>query len=124
MYESHLGRMDRHLSGAADGYLHRRSVLRSDISRPRKVRQLQICRASGKQQKSLIEPSAATKVRVERQTHLPASREEAWGALKQLAPERAWKELSPVLAALESIYRQEPSSGAPQGSIGWTCLLS
>ena len=88
------------------------------------MRQLQTCRASGKQKKSLIEPSAATKVRVERQTHLPASREEAWGALKQLAPEHAWKELSPVLAALESIYRQEPSSGAVQGSNGWTFLLS
>lgn len=64
-----------------------------------------MCRASGKQQKGLVEPAAATKVIVERQTHLPASREEAWGALKQLAPEHAWKQLSPVLAALESIYR-------------------
>ena len=64
-----------------------------------------VCRASVRQQKSLIEPSAATKVRVERQTHLPASREEAWGALKQLAPGDAWEELSPLLAALESIYR-------------------
>ncbi len=110
--------MDRHLARPAVGYLHRRSVLRADLSIPRRTGQLQICQASGKQQKSLIEPSAATKVRVERQTHLPASREEAWGALKQLAPEHAWKELSPVLAALESIYRQEPTSHAFQGSIG------
>ncbi len=70
-----------------------------------KPRRQCVCRASSKQQKSLIEPSAATKVRVERQTHLPASREEAWGALKQLAPGDAWEELSPLLAAMESIYR-------------------
>ena len=70
-----------------------------------KPRRQCVCRAASEQQKSLIEPSAATKVRVERQTHLPASREEAWGALKQLAPGDAWEELSPLLAAMESIYR-------------------
>lgn len=51
------------------------------------------------------EAAAATKVRVERQTHLPASREEAWGALRQLVSRQQWRELSAVFAALESIYR-------------------
>ena len=97
--------MEKTFSGALDRFVGSASVIRRCERRSRPSRQSQICRASGKQQKGLIEPAAATKVRVERQTHLPASREEAWGALKQLAPEHAWKEVSPVLAALESIYR-------------------
>ncbi len=97
--------MEHTASGTAKGQKASGLLTRSCSRRLRPSRHCQICRASGKQQKSLIEPAAATKVRVERQTHLPASREEAWGALKQLAPEHAWRELSPVLAALESIYR-------------------
>lgn len=46
-----------------------------------------------------------TKLRVERQTHLPASREEAWTALQQLLPENEWKETSAVFSSLEAIYR-------------------
>ena len=46
-----------------------------------------------------------TKLRVERQTHLPASREEAWQALQTLLPEKEWKETSAVFASLEAIYR-------------------
>ena len=46
-----------------------------------------------------------TKLRVERQTHLPASREEAWQALQSLLPKREWKETSAVFASLEAIYR-------------------
>ena len=46
-----------------------------------------------------------TKLRVERQTHLPASREEAWQALQSLLPEKEWKETSAVFAGLEAIYR-------------------
>ncbi len=97
--------MDRTVSGTVTYRVGSAIVIGQCGRRPCPSRHTQICRASGKQQKGLIEPAAATKVRVERQTHLPASREEAWGALKQLAPEHAWKELSPVLAALESIYR-------------------
>ncbi len=97
--------MERTVSGAVTCSAGSASVRRQCRRIPRPSRHSQICRASGKQQKGLVEPAAATKVRVERQTHLPASREEAWGALRQLAPEHAWKELSPVLAALESIYR-------------------
>ncbi|KAL3150907.1 hypothetical protein ABBQ32_000658 [Trebouxia sp. C0010 RCD-2024] len=48
-----------------------------------------------------------TKLRVERQTHLPASREEAWQALQTLLPEKEWKETSAVFASLEAIYRAE-----------------
>ena len=46
-----------------------------------------------------------TKLRVERQTHLPASREEAWQALQTLLPENEWKETSTVFTSLEAIYR-------------------
>ncbi len=46
-----------------------------------------------------------TKLRVERQTHLPASREEAWQALQSLLPKKEWKETSAVFASLEAIYR-------------------
>ncbi|KAL0053265.1 hypothetical protein WJX82_003487 [Trebouxia sp. C0006] len=48
-----------------------------------------------------------TKLRVERQTHLPASREEAWQALQSLLPKKEWKETSAVFASLEAIYRAE-----------------
>ena len=44
-------------------------------------------------------------LRVERQTHLPASREEAWQALQSLLPGHAWKETSAVFASLEAIYK-------------------
>ena len=47
-----------------------------------------------------------TQLRVERQTHLPASREEAWQALQSLLPQKEWKETSAVFASLEAIYRQ------------------
>ena len=46
-----------------------------------------------------------TKLRVERQTHLPASREEAWSALQQLLPDNEWKTTSAVYSSLEAIYR-------------------
>ena len=46
-----------------------------------------------------------TKLRVERQTHLPASREEAWSALQQLLPDNEWKTTSAVFSSLEAIYR-------------------
>lgn len=46
-----------------------------------------------------------TKLRVERQTHLPASREEAWQALQTLLPDKEWKETSTVFTSLEAIYR-------------------
>lgn len=46
-----------------------------------------------------------TKLRVERQTHLPASREEAWSALQQLLPGNEWKTTSAVFSSLEAIYR-------------------
>ena len=46
-----------------------------------------------------------TKLRVERQTHLPATREEAWQALQALLPENEWKETSTVFTSLEAIYR-------------------
>ena len=51
------------------------------------------------------QPAKTTRIRVERQTHLPATREEAWAALRQLVPPREWQEASGVFAALESIYR-------------------
>lgn len=57
------------------------------------------------QQSGLTEPAAVTRVRVERQTHLPASREEAWAALKQLVPGEEWQDMSAVFVALENIYR-------------------
>lgn len=47
-----------------------------------------------------------TQLRVERGTHLPASREEAWQALQSLLPQKEWKETSAVFASLEAIYRQ------------------
>lgn len=54
-----------------------------------------------------------TKLRVERQTHLPASREEAWEALQSLLPSKEWKETSAVFASLEAIYRlAEPVPGS------------
>lgn len=51
------------------------------------------------------QPAKTTRIRVERQTHLPATCEEAWAALRQLVPPREWQEASGVFAALESIYR-------------------
>jgi hypothetical protein len=51
------------------------------------------------------EQRTATRVRVERQTHLPACREEAWAVLRLLVPADNWKDISPVFAAMESIYR-------------------
>lgn len=39
--------------------------------------------------------------------HLPASRDEAWGALKHLVPKEQWDDAFSVYAALESIYRAE-----------------
>ncbi|KAK9789378.1 hypothetical protein WJX73_004782 [Symbiochloris irregularis] len=52
-------------------------------------------------------PSSQTKIRVERQVHLPASGAEVWGALRLLLPEDQWKSARPVFGALESIYRAE-----------------
>lgn len=57
------------------------------------------------QPSGLTEQARVTRVRVERQTHLPASREEAWAALKQLVPREEWEELSAVFVALETIHR-------------------
>ncbi|KAK9815609.1 hypothetical protein WJX72_006739 [[Myrmecia] bisecta] len=51
--------------------------------------------------------SGATRLRVERQSHLPAFREEAWRALRSLVPEEDWREAAAVFAALENIYRVE-----------------
>lgn len=51
------------------------------------------------------EQRTATRVRVERQTHLPVCREEAWAALRLLVTPELWDELSGVFAGLESIYR-------------------
>lgn len=59
------------------------------------------------------QPAKTTRIRVERQTHLPATREEAWAALRQLVPPREWQEASGVFAALESIYRSAQHSLAP-----------
>lgn len=53
-----------------------------------------------------------TKLRIERQTHLPASREEAWAALQELLPSDEWKAMSAVFASLESIYRYSCKPGA------------
>ena len=47
----------------------------------------------------------AMRLQVERQTHLPANRQEAWQGLKVLVPEGQWHLYSPIFAALESIYR-------------------
>ena len=47
----------------------------------------------------------AIKLQVERQTHLPASRYEAWEALRAMLPGDLWRENAQVFAALESIYR-------------------
>lgn len=47
----------------------------------------------------------AMKLQVERQTHLPASRYEAWEALRAMLPGELWKENAQVFGALESIYR-------------------
>ena len=89
-----------------DAYMASNSVLASvkwiiRPSRNRRTRSVSI-RA---QQSGLTEPAAVTRVRLERQTHLPASREEAWAALKQLVPEEEWQEMSAVFVALENIYR-------------------
>ena len=59
------------------------------------------------------QPAKTTRIRVERQMHLPATREEAWAALRQLVPPREWQEASGVFAALESIYRSAQHSLAP-----------
>ena len=82
-----------------------RHVARAERCRRARVQAAGIQGVGQNQQGNLIEPAAATKVRVERQTHLPASREEAWGALRRLVSQDDWKELSAVFAALESIYR-------------------
>lgn len=71
----------------------------------RTCRQRRACQVATAQQSGLTEPATATRVRVERQTHLPASREEAWAALKQLVPREEWQEMSAVFVALENIYR-------------------
>ena len=47
----------------------------------------------------------ATRLRVERQIHLPASRDEAWLALQSLVPEERWDESAHIFSALENIYR-------------------
>ncbi len=82
-----------------------RSIARAGRCRCARVQAAGITEVKQNQQGNLLEPAAATKVRVERQTHLPASREEAWGALRRLVSQDDWKELSAVFAALESIYR-------------------
>lgn len=48
---------------------------------------------------------SSTRLRVERQTHLPLTREEAWRSLRMLAPSQDWKNLLKVFTALESVYR-------------------
>ena len=87
----------------------RPSVLHRSTRRARHARPLTpSCSLASPQQHppgALTEAAASTKVRVERQTHLPASREEAWGALRQLVSREQWRQLSAVFAALESIYR-------------------
>lgn len=62
------------------------------------------------------QPAKTTRIRVERQTHLPATREEAWAALRQLVPPREWQQASGVFAALESIYRHAIDSAHAPGS--------
>lgn len=63
-----------------------------------------------------------TKLRVERQTHLPASREEAWEALQSLLPSKEWKETSAVFASLEAIYRlAQPVPGALADVVASLC---
>ena len=52
-----------------------------------------------------METVPATRLRVERQQHLPTSRDEAWLALQSLIPEAEWDESAEVFSALESIYR-------------------
>lgn len=47
----------------------------------------------------------ATRVEVERQTHLPATRDETWTGLRLVVPDLEWRECSAVFAAMESIYR-------------------
>ncbi len=47
----------------------------------------------------------AVKLQVERQTHLPANRQEAWQGLQKLVPQDQWQHYYPIFAALESIYR-------------------
>ena len=84
---------------------YRRHVTSAETCRRGRLQAVASSGAGQQQQGNLVEPAAATKVRVERQTHLPASREEAWGALRRLVSLDEWKELSAVFAALESIYR-------------------
>lgn len=59
-----------------------------------------------------VQPSNASdgrnswaKLRVERQTHLPATREEAWRALRELVPRDQWPDTAEVFACLELIHR-------------------
>lgn len=52
-----------------------------------------------------VDPVPSTRLRVERQVHLPASRDEAWGALKHLIPDQQWNDAFQLFGALESIYR-------------------
>ena len=59
-----------------------------------------------------VQPSNASdgrtswaKLRVERQTHLPATREEAWRALRELVPRDQWPDIAEVFASLELIHR-------------------
>ena len=52
-----------------------------------------------------IDKVPATRLRVERQVHLPASRDEAWLALQSLTPAAEWDASAQVFSALESIYR-------------------
>ena len=59
-----------------------------------------------------VQPSNASdgrtswaKLRVERQTHLPATREEAWRALRELVPSDQWPDTAEVFASLELIHR-------------------
>ena len=59
-----------------------------------------------------VQPSNASdgrkswaKLRVERQTHLPATREEAWRALQKLVPRDQWPDTAEVFASLELIHR-------------------
>ena len=47
----------------------------------------------------------ATRLRVERQVHLPASRDEAWLALQSLVHPDHWNDSAHVFSALENIYR-------------------
>ena len=48
------------------------------------------------------------RLQVERQTHLPAHRQEAWQALQSLVPSSLWQTHAPIFISLESIYRWDP----------------